>query len=437
MKGGRWHIEQLLELYRQFEELKHCTKKQDKENCLKRYKDDKLFCFVLEFLLNTDKKTGISTAKLDKEFPEDKLQISDKTLVQVLEYLLVNNTGKDNDIIVAQCYIYTVQNFTLKRFVKELITKKYKCGVTAKVASTVLPDIIKDEHQIMLAHKFEGKISGPVSVSLKLDGIRCTALIDDKGQAVFKTRQGKTIKGLLEIKMALKAYGLKNCMLDGELIRINKDNLPSDENFRLTTEIVNSKSDNKTNLEYVLFDITPLEDYYNKKCDITYKERLSLLKQSILHENKFIRIVPIYKVTEDVDIIYKILASVTSQGLEGLMLNTLSGKYAFGKRSKDLLKVKAMQTCDIKCIGIEEGEGKYAGVLGKIVCDYKGFTLRVGSGFTDDERKFYWNNQDKIINQLVEIQYFEESKDKKTGNLSLRFPVFKRVRDDKTEESYH
>ena len=378
----------------------------------------------------------MSTAKLEKEFADKDIQISQLSLEELIEYLLKNNTGKDKDIIVAQCFIYTVKNFTLKRFIKELITKKYKCGVTAKVASTILPDLIKNEHEIMLAHKFEGKINGPVNISLKLDGIRCTALIDDKGHVVFKTRQGKVIKGLLEIKMALKAYNLSSCMLDGELIRINKENLPSDENFRLTTEIVNSKSDDKTGLEFVLFDVTPLSAYYEKECDMDYHTRMILLSQLIPQSNKFIRIVPMYGITEDVDVIYKTLSTVTSQGLEGLMLNTVTGKYGFGKRSKDLLKVKAMQTCDIKCIGIEEGEGKYAGVLGKIVCDYKGFTLRVGSGFTDDERKFYWNNQDKIINQLVEIQYFEESKDKKTGDLSLRFPVFKRIRDDKTEVSY-
>ena len=378
----------------------------------------------------------MSTAKLEKEFADKDIQISQLSLEELIEYLLKNNTGKDKDIIVAQCFIYTVKNFTLKRFIKELITKKYKCGVTAKVASTILPDLIKNEHEIMLAHKFEGKINGPVNISLKLDGIRCTALIDDKGHVVFKTRQGKIIKGLLEIKMALKAYNLSSCMLDGELIRINKENLPSDENFRLTTEIVNSKSDDKTGLEFVLFDVTPLSAYYKKECDMDYYTRMILLSQLIPQPNKFIRTVPMYGTTEDVDVIYKTLSEVTSQGLEGLMLNTITGKYGFGKRSKDLLKVKAMQTCDIKCIGVEEGEGKYAGTLGKIVCDYKGFTLRVGSGFTDDERKFYWNNQDKIINQLVEIQYFEESKDKKTGDLSLRFPVFKRIRDDKTEVSY-
>ena len=386
--------------------------------------------------MNTDKKTGLSTSKLEKQL-SDKVNIEPKeSLIDLLEYLIKYNTGKDTQIGTAQNFIVGLSNFTLKRFISELITKKYKCGVTAKVASTILPDLIKNEHEIMLAHKFEGKINGPVNISLKLDGIRCTALIDDKGHVVFKTRQGKIIKGLLEIKMALKAYNLSSCMLDGELIRINKENLPSDENFRLTTEIVNSKSDDKTGLEFVLFDVTPLSAYYEKECDMDYYTRMILLSQLIPQPNKFIRVVPMYGTTEDVDVIYKTLSEVTSQGLEGLMLNTITGKYGFGKRSKDLLKVKKMYTCDIKCVAVEEGEGKYTGTLGKIVCDYKGFTLRVGSGFTDEQREYYWNNQDKIINQLVEIQYFEESKDKKTGDLSLRFPVFKRVRDDKDEVSY-
>ena len=389
----------------------------------------------MEFLLNTDKKTGISTAKLEKEFADKDIQLSQLSLEELIEYLLKNNTGKDKDIIAAQCFIYTVKNFTLKRFIKELITKKYKCGVTAKVASTILPDIIKDEHQVMLAHKFDGKLKEPVSMSLKLDGIRCSALIED-GTIKFLSRQGKVIKGLKEIKMALKSFDFDNCMLDGELIRINHDNLPSDENFRLTTEIVNSKSDNKIGLEFVLFDIVPIHSYYERQDDKRYEDRLKILECLLDKRSKFIRMVPQYGITNDVNKIYQTLAYVTAEGQEGLMLNTLSGKYAFGKRTKDLLKVKAMQTCDIKCIALEEGEGKYEGMLGKIVCDYKGFTLRVGSGFTDEQRMLYWNTPELIENMIVEIQYFEETKDKKTKDLSLRFPVFKRVRDDKTEVSY-
>ena len=345
------------------------------------------------------------------------------------------NTGKDTQIGTAQNFIASVSNFTLKRFISELVTKKYKCGVTAKVVSTILPDLVKDEHQIMLAKKFEGELNDYASVSLKLDGIRCTALIEN-GQIKFLTRQGKTIKGLKEVKMALKGYHLSDCMLDGELLRINYDNLPSDENFRLTTEIVNSKSDNKTGLEFVLFDITPIDSYHKKEDNQTYEQRISILKHLIQKNTKHIRIVPIYGITNDVNIVYKILDEVTSQGQEGLMLNILTGKYAFGKRSKDLLKVKKMQTCDIKCVAVEEGDGKYAGTLGKIICNYKGSVLRVGSGFTDEQRDLYWNNPSLIENHIVEIQYFEESKDKKTDELSLRFPVFKGVRNDKDEVSY-
>lgn len=386
-------------------------------------------------MLNTDKKTGISNAKLDKEFANDKLQLSNKTIKNIICYLLLNNTGKDENVIEAQCFIYTVKNFTLKRFAKELITKKYKCGVTAKFVSEILPDVVKKEHEVMLAHKFEGKLKEPVSMSLKLDGIRCTALIDN-GSIKFLSRQGKVIKGLTEIKIALKTLKLNNFMLDGELIRINHDNLPSDENFRLTTEIVNSKSDNKVGLEFVIFDIAPIQSYYKREYSVVYEDRLNMLKTLINKKNKYVRLVPLYGVTDDVDAIYDLLSEVTKQGQEGLMLNTLTGKYGFGKRSKDLLKVKAMQTCDIKCIALEEGEGKYTGMLGKIVCDYKGNLLRVGSGFTDEQRLLYWNNPELLEDQIVEIQYFEETKDKKTNEVSLRFPVFLRIRDDKDEVSY-
>ncbi len=421
-----------MELYRQFEELKHSTKKQEKIDCLNRYKEDSLFCFVLEFLLNTDKKTGLSTAKLEKSL-SDKVNIEPKeSLIDLLEYLIKYNTGKDTQIGTVQNFIAGLSNFTLKRFVSELVTKKYKCGVTAKVASVILPDLIKNEHQVMLANKFKGTLKEKAYVTLKLDGIRCSALIDD--DIKFLSRQGKEILGLNQIANALSEMNLKGYMLDGELIRINEDNLPSEENFKETTSIVNSKSDNKEGLEFVIFDIVSLEDYYKQSNNETYEDRLRVLGQKIT-QNEFIRLVPMYGVTSDVDRVYEILNEVTDQGEEGLMLNLASGTYRFGKRSSELLKVKAMQTCDIKCIDIEEGEGKYAGTLGKIVCDYKGYVLRVGSGLTDEQRKLYWEHPEMIKDHIVEIQYFEESKNEQ-GGLSLRFPVFKRIRDDKDEESY-
>jgi DNA ligase-1 len=425
--------EALLELYTKFEHLKNCNKKQEKIDCLKEYQNDTLFTFVLEFLLNTHKKTGISDSKLKKEFADDKLQVSNKSLEDILNYLVKNNSGKDENIIEAQCFIYTVKNFTLKRFVSELITKKYKCGVTAKFVGEILPDLIKIEHQVMLANKFKGELKEKAYITLKLDGIRCSALVTENN-IKFLSRQGKEIKGLNEIRKALANMNLEGYMLDGELIRINHNNLPSEENFKETTSIVNSKSDDKTGLEFVLFDIVPMEDYYKQSNNEPYERRLAKLK-TLVKENDFIRLVPVYGVTTDVNEVSRILSEVTDQDEEGLMLNLASGVYRFGKRSSELLKVKAMQTCDIKCVGIRQGDGKYANTLGKIVCLYKGYPLKIGSGLTDEQRDYFWKHPEEIVSHIVEIQYFEESKNEQ-GGLSLRFPVFKQVRYDKNEESY-
>ena len=424
--------EQLLDLYVKFEQLRNSTKKTDKNKCLMEFKNNELFCFVLEFLLNTDKKTGISTAKLNKKITNKKDVETFVCLKSLIKYVLSNPTGKDNIVRSVQQYIEELPNINLKAFVSDLITKKYKCGVTAKVASEIIPDIIKKEHQVMLANKFKGELKEPVQISLKLDGIRCSALIDD--DIKFLSRQGKEIIGLNQIKSALENMNLKGYMLDGELIRINNDNLPSDENFKLTTSIVSSKDEDKTDLEYVIFDIVPLEDYKKRECNLIFAKRKKLINQLII-ENDFIKKVPTYKTTKSIDDVYEILAQVESEGQEGLMLNTLTGLYKFGKRSNDLLKVKTFNTCDIFCTGVEEGEGKYAGTLGAIICDYKGYKLKVGSGLTEEQRDFYWNNKSKIVNRIVEIKYFEESSDK-DGNLSLRFPVFIQVRDDKDDPSY-
>ena len=115
------------------------------------------------------------------------------------------------------------------------------------------------------------------------------------------------------------------------------------------------------------------------------------------------------------------------------MINT-DKPYEF-KRSKVLQKLKVMSTCDLRVIGFEEGDGKLKGTLGKIICNYKGFDLGVGSGFSEAMRDEVWNNQDKYLSKISEIQYFEETNNDE-GGLSLRFPVFKQWRFDKEEESY-
>lgn len=118
------------------------------------------------------------------------------------------------------------------------------------------------------------------------------------------------------------------------------------------------------------------------------------------------------------------------------MLNYAYAPYEL-KRTNTLLKVKKFQTADLRVIDYFEGEGSLKGMLGGFVVEYKGNTLGVGSGFKQSERIDFWDNREDYIGKIIEIQYFEETTNQKDNTLSLRFPTFKRVRDDKNEISYN
>ena len=57
----------------------------------------------------------------------------------------------------------------------------------------------------------------------------------------------------------------------------------------------------------------------------------------------------------------------------------------------------------------------------------------MGSGLTKEQRIEIWNNQEDYLGVMVEIQYFEETTNQ-NGGKSLRFPVFKTFRYDKTPD---
>ena len=412
----------LIEVKGLFDKIANTSGKNDKIKIIKQNKDNELFVECLKFLLDSDIVTGLSKKKINKKVAVmgDRLE----TIEEAMEYLKQHNSGKDSDIAMIKDFCDRQEG--CKLFCEGLFTKSLKIGVDVKGVNKAIPNLIQ-QHQVMLASKFEGKLKDEVSMSLKLDGIRNSAMIEN-GRIIHKSRQGKVVEGLNQINQALEELELDGYFIDGELIRINYDNIPSDENFRLTTTVVNSKSDNKEGLEFVVFDMTPIEDYHRGKCDMTYIERLKLMEEKIGNGNEFIRLVPKYGITKDVDEIYDKLNEVVNRQLEGLMLNTLNGKYEFGKRPKSIMKVKKFQDGDVLVTDVIEGEGRLVGTLGKIEVQFKYkdkiYTNYVGSGFSDSERSYYWEHKDELIGKVITISYFEISTNKQ-GEYGFRFPTWK------------
>ena len=426
-------MRELKEVKEIFDKISSVSGKKDKETIIKNNKDNDLFRSCLKFLLDTNITTGLSKKKINK-----KVKVYDNTCDDIRDmfiYLSLHNSGTDVNIGVVQGYINSLDE-DLQDFARGLFTKSLKIGADAKTVDKVIPGLIPT-HEIMLANKYEGKIKEPVSMSLKMDGIR-NSIITINGITKALSRQGKVIDGIDYILDEYEKLGLANYFVDGELIRVNKENLSSDENFRLTTKIVNSKSNNKEGLEFIVFDITPIEDYINKKSSIKYKDRLKLMNELIGDKGQYIKLVEKFGITSDTNVIEEKLNEVVKNGQEGLILNTLNGEYEFGKRPKSLLKVKKFNEADVLCVGINEGQGQLKGATGALVCKflYKGeeCDVEVGTGLSSSDRRTIFNNPDLVVGKVITIKYFEVSKDSKTGKYSLRFPSWKGmvyIRNDK------
>ena len=146
------------------------------------------------------------------------------------------------------------------------------------------------------------------------------------------------------------------------------------------------------------------------------------------------RILPVLYSGTDQSKIPELLDQMVREDKEGLMVN-LDVPYK-RKRHNGILKVKRFYTMDLPIVACEEGSGRLAGVLGAFVLNYKGNEVRVGSGFTDEQRVLYWEHRDELTDVLCEVKYKEISYDKNTGAESLQFPVFVQLRTDKNDVSF-
>lgn len=225
-------------------------------------------------------------------------------------------------------------------------------------------------------------------------------------------------------------------MFDGELTLLDKGDLSDNEAFRAATGIINSDSPHKTQICYTIFDVVPTEEFEKGESSSSYRERRKVLDlmAAILPPSDHVSILPVLYSGTDQSQIWELLEQMIQEDKEGLVAN-LDTPYK-RKRHGGILKVKEFYTMDLPIIGYTEGTGRLAGTLGALILDFKGHEVKVGSGFSNEQRTGFWRNRDNLIGVLCEVKYKEVSYDKSTGAESLQFPVFVGIRNDKEGVSY-
>ena len=102
------------------------------------------------------------------------------------------------------------------------------------------------------------------------------------------------------------------------------------------------------------------------------------------------------------------------------------------KRAYGLSNLKAIEDADLEVIDWVEGEGKYVGMLGALVCQSSDgkVVVSIGSGFSDEQRKNF--TREATVGRIVEVLYNERiaSRDRPDTD-SLFLPRFVELREDK------
>lgn len=258
---------------------------------------------------------------------------------------------------------------------------------------------------------------------------RCIAVIDDNGNTSFYSRTGKEFDTLSVVSDGIKGLGVNSVVFDGELCLVDDD---GNEDFQGIMKQLKKKDHTIPNPSYKIFDMISHDEFYSKKGESnkTYTHRLNNLKEVMKNNSCPCLTVLEQEQIKNDDHFAEWVAKANANSWEGLMLR--ADEPYKGKRSKDLLKYKSFSDDEYEVIDVEMGSFRYVKdgaeceetMLSCVTIMHKNYPVRVGSGFSIEQRQDFHKHPTKILGKQITVQYFAESKNQ-DGGLSLRFPTFK------------
>ena len=417
------------------EEIRNTTSSNDKVSILSRNKDNEMLQKILVYTYDKNKKFGVTKKSIKLYNGESKWS----SLFEMLDELEKSNINNNLKINIGK-FMGSLKNEKEFDLVLKVLTKDLKCGISLKTINKAMDNLIFD-FQVMKASSYDEKNKGTFNNKARKQGYMMMIkengergiVIKEKGKVIVKSRQDKLFEGLYDLENAFTSMP-DNMVYEGELLAFEPNRqmwVTSEDQFKLTNKILHTDGIKK-GIYISLFDMIPLEDFKQGKCEIKAEDRKLRLKEFVENNNKeevqFAEI--IYK-GKDVDLIEKELERVSKNSYkEGLMV-ILNDSIYESKRVKHILKCKLWHTADLKVIKLKESVER-PNSLGSLVVDYKGEEQGV-SGITDELKELWWNNPNEIIGKIIEVKYKAITKDSE-GKESLQFCGFIRVREDKTED---
>lgn len=427
------------EVIKFLEEVNETNSQTEKLDILKKYKDNKVLHKVFRFALSNQHIFHVRPSTLKKNADLRTEQYATVDMFQLLADLESRKiTGHD---AMGAVNSWTEAHPEFKDLLYRILDKNLKIRMSETLINKIIPNCVPTWN-VALASKYEDGMDIDFTdewyASRKLDGVRCLIFIDENRVVSSYSRQGKRFETLGKLeKLIASKFPAVNVVLDGEVCLMGDNGL---EDFQGVMKEIRRKDHTIENPKFWVFDMITFDEFYNQEGTRPLASRYMSLSANFEGSElstDMIDILPQEKVTSHDDII-KLSQEAVQNKWEGVMVRRNCGYE--GKRSKNLLKVKmfhddeyvvtGMETEVHRVISKETGLEVKEKMLSAVFIEHKGYKVRVGSGFSQDQRRAFYNNPDLIVGKVITVQYFEETQNQ-SGEISLRFPVFKVLHGDK------
>lgn len=226
----------------------------------------------------------------------------------------------------------------------------------------------------------------------KLDGHRCI-MTNQESEITCYSRAGKLIHTMDHIIRELDLP--EGITTDGELYHHGTP-------LQTISSWAKRLQANSAKLKYFIYDIID-----ESMC---YEERLDMLRQ-IGRYNPHVSICPTKKVSDIPNFnLTSYLRNTINSGYEGLILRPSDSNYEIGRRSKGLIKVKALEDDEAKVIGVTASKDGW----GILHCRAKnGQIFKMSAPGTIPQKRHVLENIEDYIGKQVTYEYSMLTNDKK------------------------
>jgi len=219
---------------------------------------------------------------------------------------------------------------------------------------------------------------------MKWDGVRALVTVEG-GRIAITSRNGNDVTvSYPELRGLGEQLGTTQVLLDGEIVSFDDAGRPSFERLQQRMHIATAAAARRlaesVPAVYLVFDLLHLDG--RSLLDLPYTGRRELLDDLELAGASW-QTPPVF----EGDGAHAVQAS-KQQGLEGVMAKRLESRYLPGRRTRDWVKVKNIQTQEVVIGGWRPGQGRRAGTVGSLLmglptADGLRYIGQVGTGFTD------------------------------------------------------